>query len=316
MKNEDGSIMLVDQDDKSNFKTRIDVYENSSLEVIEHFLESRVQAYKKMYFSESIQVKDSLVGIFVNAVLADQTEDTASELKDFINKLKQKDININLNEYLQWDDIRFYTNCFDIAQNCNDANLRKLSGMIIPNLDSLMNLAFSHLNLKNAKANNFEDLKLEDKEFVQQIKELVYSDSELSKMLKNKNYYDKNRLMSFGEQNVKELKQKLQDNVFCSTATVYAYNTKIPIYIKDKHGKVFPLHTHPERSCNWEERKEKMDVVFTTIPSLRAKGLSDEEIEEIRNEFLLRKPELSKEKETVSMRPIRTDSRMEDYFEI
>lgn len=319
MKNDDGSIILVEPEDKNSLKKRIDIYENSSLKVIERFLETRVQAYRKMYFSESIQVRDSSVGIFVNDVLDYSCEDVATQLKDFIHKLKQQDTQIDLNEYLKWDDIKFYTNCFDIAENSSNELLRDFSGMIIPNLKSLMYLTFSHLDLFKSKKDNFKTLSECDKEFIKKIKELISSDSDLSKMLKDKDYFDKNHLISFGKENIDQLKAKYGDTLSYSTATVYGYNFKIPIYIKDETGNVFALHEHPQRSQDWKNRKEEIDVVFVLIPELKLKGVSDEKIEEIRKDFMIRKPIMGQQEENsrkTNMRPIKVDSSMEDYFEI
>ena len=321
MKNEDGSIVLVSNEAISEEpKKENDVYDNYSITAIEKFLEKRVQAYKNIYFSKTIQVQDSLVGVFVNDVLNNTSDNAGKDLKEFIKNIKEKDIDLDLEEYLKWDDIRFFTNCFEIAENSNNKDLRDFSGMIIPNIKSLMNLTFSHLNLRNARENNYATLRQEDKDFVHKIKDIIYSDTGVSQMLKDEEYYKKNRFICVDEEKISELKERFGDTILYSEATVYGYKKSIPIYIKDKTGKVFMLHEHPEKSCDWEKRNEKIEVAFTAIPKLRLQGLTDEEIDEIKEEFEYEIPDsviINKDKrQKVNMSPIQTHKRMEDYFEI
>ncbi len=318
MRNDDGSIILVDENTAIS-KKQIDVYENSSLSIIENFLERRVQAYKDGYFSKRIQVKDSLVGIFVQNVLNGKSDDgVAEELKSFIQQLKEKDVDIDLDEYLKWDDIRFYCNCFEVAQSSNNQNMRDFSGMIIPNLQSLMSLIYSHLNLKSAREWKFDYLTPEHKDFIHKIKDLIYGDTHLSRMLKDEGFYKRNCLISTNDNDIELLKKELGDTIFYSSATVYGYKKTMPIYIKDKDGRVFELHEHPERSCNWDERKEKMNVAFAAIPELKLQGVSDDEIERIKRYFLDNDIDIrgTNERRQVNMSPVRVDTKIEEYFDI
>lgn len=285
MQNEDGSIILVDEESQVPKKI-IDVYNHSSLSTIENFLERRVQSYKNGYFSKITQVEDGLVGVLFQNILNSKSDgEVAKDLKSFIHQLKKKGVDIDLDEYLKWDDIRFYSNCIDIAENSNNDYVRDLSGMTIPNLQSLMNLIYSHLDLKNAKKSNFQTLIPEHKYFIHKIKNLIYGDTHLSRILKDKGFFKRNCLMSINDNQIEFLKEHFGDTIHYSTATVYGYKKNIPIYIQDKNGKIFAIHNHPERSCNWSERKEQVNVAFVTIPELRLQGLSDDEINRVKRRF-------------------------------
>ena len=285
-RNKDGSIVLLSEEEqKSNIpRKQIDVYENTSLKSIEEFLETRVQAYKNLYFSGSVQVEDFLVGIFINCILSEK-ENIAQELICFINNLKEKKNNVDLEEYLKWDDIRFYRNCMEIAEKSENENLRKVAGLLIPNLIALMNITFSHLDLKNSRKNNYASISEHDKDFIKKIKQIINSDTSLSQMLKNNEYYNDNCLLCDDDEKIKRLKEQFGDKLFYSKVRVSGYSNKVPIYIKDKIGRIYPLHEHPERRCNWLERREEVRVAFSFIPFLKMQGISDEQIEEIKKCF-------------------------------
>ena len=102
-----GSICM----NKKNYpKKMINVFPYSSLPSIEKFLTLRMDGYKNSYFNEYIQILDSSISLFMEELLS-QGSTTGKELQNFLTMLKQYDANsINLDEYLSWDDIRFYKN--------------------------------------------------------------------------------------------------------------------------------------------------------------------------------------------------------------
>lgn len=63
--------------------------------------------------------------------------------------------------------------------------------MIIPNMDSFLNLIYSHLKVYSSN----KDFSESDKEFLKRIKDLIKSDSTLACNLKDKNFLDKNTLV-------------------------------------------------------------------------------------------------------------------------
>lgn len=312
MKNADGSIVLSDEKSNEN-KIPIDVYGRKSLEAIENFLELRVQVYKNIYFSGETQVSDFLVGKFVEYVI--EHEDPAKELKTFIDHLKTQDVNIDLQEFLIWDDIRLKSNCIEIGESSKNVHTREFAGMVIPNLEALMYITYSHLDMRNQSTNLSEY----DYKFIKKIKELIESNSNLSLMLKDKDYYRKNCFICTDNEKIEHIKSKFGNKVSYKDATVKAYKSSIPIYIEDKNGNVYALHEHPEKKCDWENRKETVNVAFVAIPCLKIQGLSDKEINEIKETFQdqgmqnINKNNNSKEPK-INMSPVRVDSNIEDYF--
>lgn len=312
IKNTDNSVIIVDESSKES-KIPIDVYEQSSLKAIEQFLERRVQAYKNMYFSGKTQVSDYLVGKFVDYAISH--EDSANELKIFMEHLKERGVDTDLQEFLSWEDIKFYNNCIKVGENSKNKYIRDFAGMIIPDLKALMNVTYSHLDLKNKRDNLNED----DEKFIQKIKYLIENDSDLSKMLKDENYYDRNCLICTNNEKIEQIRKKFGDNVMFKEITVKGYKSTIPVYIKDKNGRVFMLNEHPEKSCDWENRKETVRVAFVAIPILKMRGLNDKEINEIKAVFQGQEdPNIiknsSNKMKKVNMSLVRADTKMEDYF--
>lgn len=318
-RNSDGSIIIAD--DNCEEKVMVDIYKARSLKEIEKLLELRVQNYQNMYFSANTQVSDSLVGEFLKYMLEDDSCQEGNELKEYTKKLIDQKENIDIKEFLAWDDIRFFKNCIEFAENTSNKNIREFAAMIIPNIYALMNLTYSHLDLKNAREEKYQNLSNEHKNFIKKIKEIILSKDDLSMMIKDKKYYSRNCLISTNQDVIDKLQEKYGESLSYTEATVYGYKTKTPIYVEDEQGHIFELHKHPQRCCDWDERKETTKIVYSAIPELKLKGFSDDQIANIVKDF--KAPEQSKnnqaranEKNDISMRIVKVDSNMEDYFDI
>lgn len=313
IKNKDGSIQIKDNGNVS--AEQIDVYEYSSLKPIENFLKRRENLYKRIYFSKTTQVRDSIAGDLGRCITLGKTGKEAEELKNFLKDIKEKDVQIDLNEYLEWDDIKFYNNCLDIAEKCDNEAMKDIALMTIPTLDALINLTFSHLDLKNVKKISYKNLSREDKEFVRRVKGLIIKDTDVCKKLRDREFYYKNRLICTDDEKIKQLRDKLGNKIEYSSACICAYKSNMPIYIKDESGKIYMLHEHPKRSIEWNNRKENLNVAFATIPKLKLDGYSDGEIEEIKSVF---DPEQDPTMagNDVNMRICKVGNNIEEYFDI
>ena len=63
--------------------------------------------------------------------------------------------------------------------------------MTIPNMEAFLNMIYSHLDLKNRSK---QDLSTQDLRFLQKIKSLIVSNSNLGKNLRNPNFTDENTI--------------------------------------------------------------------------------------------------------------------------
>ena len=300
---EDFSII---QSDAGN--SFIDVYDYSSLEPIENLLELRYSLYPNCYMSKSTKASECAIGTFLKALLS--TSSTyGKDLKDFISKIQCVHIeDTDLSEFLKWDDIKLYEQIIEIAEKHEDANIRDLATMVIPNMESFLNMLYSHLNLHNSAEISDKDLA-----FLKKIKHIIRSNSEFSKNLRNPNFILENTL--FNETNC----LIPNNDIFCTFSyRLRGYSKKSPIYVENKDGQIYELSKHPERKCDWDEKSTQLQVQCTYLPFLRFSGMSETYIDKLKKEFSTKDyPDL----ETVAnypiklnMQPLQVGHNIEDTF--
>ena len=251
----------------------IDVYPYSSLKHIEDFLEIREHNYQSFYWSVTGALHDTLHKYVIKALLMNPDE-CGQELMQFLSRLKDTDLSeLDLNEYLKWDDIRFFDNMISIAQNHPNNNIRELATMAIPNIDSFLNLIYSHL--KVSTSHTFTD---DDKDFLRKVKKVIAGNDDFSKNSRNKNYSSDNILVS-GD---KPFSSKIGDK---KTITVKVYDKSEPLYIRSKDGQIYELSEHPERKRAWDKAFSTTIVNFAFVPYLRLNGMTDEDIKRTYADF-------------------------------
>ena len=283
----------------------IDVYPNSSLKPIESFLLMREDYYKKAYYSANSQIRGASFGFFIKAFL--QTDNNCGiDLYNFITSIKGKDVNdINLDEYLRWDDIRFYNSILDIIQNHKDENIRNLAALTLPNINNFLSLVYSELNINNSK-----NYSIQDKAFLNKIKRFLTSNDSLSIKIRNPDFIGNSIILS-QDKPIDNLCKKLK-------ISVKAYKQENPIYIKSKSGEIYELSKHPERYCDWDKRSYYEEAQYVYIPYLKHIGLTDEEIKERFKDFKTLteyNKTIEKEKTTFNLQQLQVGHKMEDLFQ-
>lgn len=281
----------------------IDVYDYEALKPIENLLELHFSSYQNDYMSKSSKLYESTIGMFFKAFLSTESE-SGQALKNFIAHLQNLDINdIDLSEFLKWDDITFYSQIIEIAENHEDSNIRSLATMTIPKLKPFLNMLYSHLDLRNNKTLSVDDLA-----FLRKIKHIIKSDDELSRNLRDPNFVLKNALE---KENASPSSFNEAFNDF--SYVLRAYSKNAPIYVRAKNGKIYELSKHPERKCNWDERKVLLNYKFAYIPFLKFKGFSEKDIDNLRNSCDEITINDNREKR-VNMQPLRVGHNIEDAF--
>lgn len=274
--NVDGSIVTCDESNSA-----IDVYSYSSLRDIEHFLEIRENGYKNMYFSRKAHVRENSINTLFKAFLNSNSQ-SGKDLRKFINTLRSCDINdVDLSLFLEWDDIKFYLEILDIAENHEDPNIRLLAAMTIPNMKNFLTMLHYQLNLHD-KGQNYSE---HDKQFLQKIKSLITGQDILSQNLRTPSFAMDNTLI-FPQDKPLPTSYSIFLNdglIHSSNVKVKAYNPKEPIYIRSANGKIYDLSHHPDRKCDWDTRISYINNVYAYVPFLRLNGVSDEQIGEMRD---------------------------------
>lgn len=280
-KNADNSIVI-----SNSSNTYIDVYPNSSLETIETLLESRLNGYKKIYSAPIIHIYENAVSAFLEVFMKTDFASKTELGQDLMN-FKARDIyNININDFLKWDDIKFYSEIIYIAENHPDHNIRALAAMTIPTMKSFLNAIYSHLQIKNSTSKNFSNDELL---FLKKVKHLIKSDTALSKALRNASYNNENTIF-FDEISLEKLTDISSSNgIFPSLNLLRnvihkdnihkkAYSYENPIYVYDTTGKIFDLSKHPDCKIDWSKKSINLTSIYTYVPYLRFYGFSDEQI--------------------------------------
>ena len=332
-KNDDNSIVLADEDEQH--KKRIDVYENSSLPEIEFFLKHRMRAYKDIYCHPESVLKSICNGLFVKELMKSDLQE-ASELKKFISNIQQSNVNdVDINGYMDWNELRLYKEYIKVAQESKDKNFQDLACMSIPTLESLMYFTFSGLEIHNKVDRNCYTP--EEAEFIRIIKQLIDGNDEFSKNMRNSQFYDLNCKWTDDPIKIEYLKDKWGDKINCTETKIKGYNNSIPIYVKDKEGKIFEITDNPDCTIDWDRFYKNISSASVLIPVLRIRGVSEDEIEEIVSDFnsqdyggqVINDSEetqnkgngttrnctrLADSKKTINMSPVQADSSVEKYF--
>ena len=313
--NEDGSIKT-----SSTSSSYIDVYEYSSLKNIEELLELREKGYLNLYFSTNVRIYENCIGTFFNTFLSTDSN-CGKNLRNFLNTLKNSNIDdLDLNLFLEWDEIKFYSEILDIAEHHDNPQIRQLATMTIPNMKAFLTMLYSHLNVYNKGQNYSPD----DIEFLKKIKKLIQGNDQLSKNLKNENFLRDNILIYSPDKSIPQIHNDFTKSGLINKRTllVKAYNPKHPIYIKSDDGKIYELSNHPSRKCDWEKRITPLNYQYSYIPILKLNGLSDEQINDLRN-FCNNSLHSDNSNETeqnintkfsINMQPLQVGHEIEDCF--
>ena len=178
--------------------------------------------------------------------------------------------------------------------------------MTIPNIDSFLNLIYSHLNVKNVKKYSQED-----EDFLRELKSVLKGNTIIKKNLRNKNYAGNNILIS------EDTEKNIRTECESFEIPIYAYKKKEPIYVKDENGFVYELSEHPNRKYKWDQRITIVSAKFVVIPFLKYIGVHDDTIH---NDFKTFKTlteydiSLPKRKIEINLQPLQVGHNIENDF--
>lgn len=264
----------------------VPVFEYEALPDIEKFLEWRAENYDREYASNLRIALDNLSEYFCSTL---SKSDYQCDLKTFINHCVEKGGDeIDLDEFLEWNDIRYYNEVIKIASDCEDENLKELAIDCLPNVEGLVNLAFDLLDLREEKLENLNDY---EKEFYENVKKIVKEDCELKHKLnfgnKKIEFFD-----SVSKEDMIKMKEKLEmqgisnrkiNSMIAWERKIKKYNKEEPVLIKGKNGGVYFLDEHPDRKMNLDD---KYNYGILAIPfQMKENGFSDEEIVKVQSQF-------------------------------
>lgn len=289
--------------------TYIDVYDFSSLTEIEKVLELRAQQYKDVYMSSKTQIFESNIKNFLDAFLSSNS-DVGKDLRDFLSQLYNANTeNINLDDFINWDEITFYSELLDVAKYHENSNIRNLATMIIPNMSAFLTLMYSFLNL-HTKNQIYSE---KDKKFLQKIKCLINDNSDLATNLRNKKYIFTNII--FLPEDTPLLDSEERQLITSYSYKIKPYKKSEPIYVRDEKGKIFDLSHHPNSRYNGNTENLILHLSFVSIPYLQFNGVSEDTIDKLKGFYPTTLDLFKNNKKTgVNMQPLKVGHVIEDEF--
>lgn len=260
---------LTKMEDSNHQTKMVPVFDIKSVPAIENFLNLRQKAYKEAYIHPITQIFDTSVAITINELMR-QNSLYAHDLQVFLSTL-MKNIDakqIDLEEYLSWDDLRLYNELLDVAEFSKDKTLSQLATFILPNLNTLMHILYNMLNLKHTK---IEDLNPGDKNLIYRIRNIIHSNQQFAKNLKNPDFFHQMVTYTFDQNQILALKKDnaVNQNIFFHSQMVSGYKPSEPIYIRYTDGKIYPMDSLPNRNFAVNSNNEEISVAFVLTPLLK-----------------------------------------------
>ena len=283
----------------------VDAYSDDAVKDIEKLFNIREYGYDHLYMSEQEQASECVMSVFFREFLKTDSNSGIS-LRNYLNSFTTKNpYDIDLNEFIKWDDIAVYRELFDIAENHKDKNIRKLAILMIPRITSFLNLLYSLLDCKKSK--NFAK---EDTDFLLHLKSLIRENAELISDLSSPNFMNENIISLHSSPILNKLKK--QGLVSTFDYTFKAYNPSEPVYALCTDGTLSELSQHPSKTRDWKNSTKILHYDFTYVPLLKIYGVPDETINQIKSASTLEKKIIPPK--NVNMSLLQTDHTMKDYF--
>lgn len=301
---DDGSISEL-----SSGNCFIDVYGYSSLPEILKALKTRENQYIELYVSPKLQIFEASIKNFFKAFLMSDCT-VGNDLKLFLSNLRDSKVeDMDLDKFINWDEISFYSNLLDIAENSEDSNLRDLATLIIPSMSGFLTIIYSFLNMNN-KSQSYSD---SDKRFLQRIKGLIKSNSVFATNLKDASFAANNiiyvpRDIPLVDSNTKDLMSSFSYNL-------RTYKPSEPVYVRDKYGKIYELSSHPEAQHKISTDNCLLQTNFFSIPYLRFNGINNDTIDLLKSSYPFGvNSHIDNKNPKVNMQPLQIGHNIDDEF--
>lgn len=279
------SIQTIIEDGK---KKEAVVYDYEALKDIEKFLALRAKNYKDFYYSTEVAAMDTEQEAFCRKFLS-LDEPYGSELKEYLQACVSNGAkHLDLNEFLQWNDIRYFNELFNIATSTSNEDLRDLTLDCMPTVYGLYSLGIEMIDTKKTRIEFTE----QEREYIQNVKRISKPESKLHQLFQNKNATGRKVLSFQTETELTDFEKQLSNigilldgtnGVFGLKSKIKVYNPKETIYVRGNNGNIYTLEEHPERTLDLSPR---YNYGIVAIPSLmRMDGVSEQKVLETESIF-------------------------------
>lgn len=285
------SIQTVVED---GVKKEIVVYEYEALKDVEAFLALRAKNYEEFYYSPEVIAMDKEQEAFCRELLTID-DNNGAELKAYLHDcINNGARNLNLSEFLQWNDIRYFNELFDIATGTQNESLRELALDCVPTLYGLYSLGIEMIDVKNRTT----ELTNQERLFISNVKKISNPQSSLYRVFQNRNTSGRKILSFKSENGLSDLEKQLSsigvaidgsNGVFELKPKIKVYNPMEAIYVRGEDGTIYTLDKHPNRTL---DLSSTYTYGIVAIPALmKLDGLDEEKIETVKDIFESLEPE-------------------------
>lgn len=266
------------------------VYDYDALPYIEASIETRAEIYKKISVSNQRKSLDEIEKQLCETLLSSEIPE-GSELRNYLLHIENSNVeDIDLEQFLSWNDLRYYNELIQIAMGDGDETVRKIAISCLPNIEGLCSLAIEMLNPKSTDPKTYTAT---DLEFLKNVKAIMQKDHPLHKKLLSGRTKDNVIILDANtHQEVADVLQSLRNkglsekelsSIITWCEKIKKYNVEEPIYIRGKNGEIFTLDEHPDLSID-------LSPIYTNgalvLPDkMREMGISEESIGLIWKEF-------------------------------
>ena len=265
----------------------IPVYPENMIGKIEKFLESRYDNYQYLYYSNEEKLYEHIFKEFVIELLNCNEE---FKLKTYLaENVNKKPEEIDLEEYLKYNDIEFFKGILEIYGKTKSERLKELASYCLPNNTMIKSLYIGILS-SGEKTNQYGyiDLDKDDIEFLKDVDKINIEDS---KKLVEQNFLIKRcdsseelnkRLEIIREKlNLKSIEDLSQVGILYDISKNELYKNKPgeEIYIQSDDGNIYTFDKHPKRKI--ELKKFENNIIMIDKKHLLRNIKSKSEIMEI-----------------------------------
>lgn len=282
------NVSLEKTADKFGESRIVPVFANSQLENLGKFFTNRFNLYRNLYYCTDGFTRDYVMKAFSKRLI---NSDEKYALKDFLTHNMEKKVDeVDLQEYIEFDDIEFLKGIMEVTDKTEDNVLRKLALMSLPSKDKLTYFyygAMISIEQVDEEGNRKQNSKLDENfidRFMQQSDEIkkIYNDNCIP--LKSSKKEDVENVVEQIKCMLKPKDDNLENNGIISWKNhIVSYKDKKgeETYIRSKNGNIYEYSKFPER----KEPILETDVYgfCLLIPLLEEKGYSNEEIMKVKS---------------------------------
>lgn len=282
------NVSLKKTTDDSGKSRIVPVFENSQVDNLGKFFTNRFNSYKNLYYCADGFARDYVMKAFSKRLINSDEEYT---LKSFLtHNIEKKVEEVDLQEYVEFNDIEFLKGIMEVADKTKDDVLRKLALMSLPSRDKFIYFyygAMVSIEQVDEKGNRKHNSK-SDEDFIVRF---MHQSDEVKKI-----YADNCiPLKSSKKENVENVIAQINDILELKDGDlesqgIISWRNHIVSY-KDKKGEETYVKAKNGNTYEYSQLSERKDPILETdvygfcllIPLLEEKGYSNEDIMKVKS---------------------------------